>query len=344
MKYLNTLFLAVIMFLSASAQDSPQYICPPCDSECDSVVHDQPGICPHCNMPLIQKQEIKTIAFYLQDGVEVLDFAGPLEVFSYAGYKVFTVSKTKAPIKSQGVLKVTPDYSIEDAPKADILAFFGGNAASAYRDPEVVDWIKKQTETEYYFSVCTGAFLLAESGVLDGMTATTFHDALNNLEENYPAVDVRKDVRFVDNGKVITTAGISAGIDGALHLVAKFQGLKKAKRTAFYMEYDNWVPGDGLILTNEDPYLFQAMDLGLEDYTGKYEYKDNTTLEFILNEKSQELNAIIKGVKYPLYHESGDVFSDVDGDLVYFDRNAQGDILGYRVQKEGTLYAKIQTQ
>ncbi|WP_373398961.1 DJ-1/PfpI family protein [Algoriphagus halophilus] len=341
LKPILSLLLSLMLFVPGFSNNPSQYICPPCGAACDSLVYEEPGICPHCHMPLIRKEEVKTIAFYLQDGVEVLDFAGPLEVFSYAGYRVFTVSKSKNPIKSQGVLKVTPDYSIEDAPKADVLAFFGGNAASAYKDPAVIDWIKKQVDTDYYFSVCTGAFLLAESGILDGQTATTFHDALDNLEENYPTIDVRKDVRFVDNGKVVTTAGISAGIDGALHLVAKFQGLTKAKRTAFYMEYDNWVPGDGLILTEEDPYEFLHTDFGLSDYTGVFEYKEGATLEFVLVDHSPDLHAIIKGVKFPLFFESENIFSDVDGDLVYFERDSVGKVRGYRIQKEGVLFKKI---
>ena len=201
-----------------------------------------------------KNSKIKTIAFYLQPGVEILDFAGPMEVFAYAGYKIFTVSKTKEPMLSQGILKILPDYSIEDTPQADILAFFGGNASNAYRDKNVINWVKAQTDVEYYFSVCTGAFILAEAGILDGNTATTFHGALDGLEKNYPKVNVKRNVRFVDNGTVITTAGVSAGIDGALHMVAKLQGVEKAREVAFYMEYDKWKPGEGLILTADNPY------------------------------------------------------------------------------------------
>jgi transcriptional regulator GlxA family with amidase domain len=201
---------------------------------------------------------IKTIAFYLQPGVEVLDFAGPMEVFAYAGHKVFTVSKTREPIMSQGILKVTPDYSIDDAPHADIVAFFGGNADNAYEDQEVIAWVKNLQDIEMHFSVCTGALVLAEAGLLDGKTATTFHGQLNKLTNDYPQVIVKRDVRFVDNGTVITTAGVSAGIDGALHLVARLQGLEKAERVAFYMEYDKWKPGEGLILTDDNPYAPEA--------------------------------------------------------------------------------------
>ena len=242
------------------------FVCPPCDNVCDAKTFEKAGICNICSMELITKEKqkkdleakqnakINTIAFYLQPGVEVLDFAGPMEVFAYAGYEVFTVSETNEPIVSQGILKIIPDYSIEDAPKADLLAFFGGNASNAYNNAEVIQWVKSQTDVIMYFSVCTGAFVLAEAGLLAGKTATTFHTALNNLESRYPNVIVKRDVRFIDNGTVITTAGVSAGIDGALHLVARFQGLEKANEVAFYMEYDKWNPGEGLILTKDNPY------------------------------------------------------------------------------------------
>jgi transcriptional regulator GlxA family with amidase domain len=188
------------------------------------------------------------VAFYLQDGVEVLDFAGPMEVFSYAQFEVFTVSKTKDPITSQRILKILPDYSINDAPKADIIAFFGGNAGNAYKDTQVIDWLKKQPVPDFYFSVCTGAFILGKADLLNNLTVTTFHASIENLQKAVPSAKVLSNVRFVDNGKVITTAGISAGIDGALHLVSKIKGEEAAKEVARYMEYDKWVPGQGLIV------------------------------------------------------------------------------------------------
>lgn len=190
-----------------------------------------------------------TVCFYLQDGVEVLDFAGPMEVFTASGFKVFTVSKLKVPFLSQGVLRVVPDYSIEDAPPADILAFFGGNTGPSVRDTSLISWIKsRRGNTRYFFSVCTGAFILGRAGVLDGMTATTFHESIENLRKAFPGTKVLADVRFVDNGRVITTAGISAGIDGALHLVTRLKGADVAKKTAEYMEYDKWVPEQGLVV------------------------------------------------------------------------------------------------
>jgi transcriptional regulator GlxA family with amidase domain len=190
-----------------------------------------------------------SICFYLQDGVEVLDFAGPMEVFSYAGFQVFTVSKKKEPLMAQGILKVIPDYSLADAPPADILAFFGGNAGPSAADPALISWIHSRKDaTQYYFSVCTGAFILGKAGILDGLTATTFHESIESLRKQVPMTKVLANVRFVDNGRVITTAGISAGIDGALHLVAKLKGEEMAKEVASYMEYDKWLPEQGLVI------------------------------------------------------------------------------------------------
>ncbi|NAY92447.1 hypothetical protein GTQ34_10995 [Muricauda sp. JGD-17] len=292
-------------------------------------------------MVLVKKSDSKTIAFYLQDGVEVLDFAGPMEVFSYAGYKVFTVSETKAPIKSQGILNVVPDYSIEDAPQADILAFFGGNASSAAQNPEVIEWVNNQKDVQYHFSVCTGAFVLAEAGILNGKTATTFHSALDNLESSYPKIDVRKNVRFVDNGNVITTAGISAGIDGALHMVAKLQGLNAAKRTAYYMEYDNWKIGDGLILTQENPYKKTISATDLKPFIGRYEFEDGSHVEIRLNDQDVHLYARIQKVNYPIYHEVGDTFSNVLNEPVFFKRDISNQVIGYALSQNGKVYKKL---
>ncbi|HVU57406.1 MAG TPA: DJ-1/PfpI family protein [Puia sp.] len=146
-------------------------------------------------------------------------------------------------------MKIVPDYSIDDAPSSDIMAFFGGNAGPSSMDSSIIAWIKgRRSSTSYFFSVCTGAFIIGRAGLLDSLTATTFHSSIENLRKALPNTKVLSDVRFVDNGKVITTAGISAGIDGALHLVAKLKGDEMAKQVAAYMEYDKWVPGQGLVV------------------------------------------------------------------------------------------------
>lgn len=241
--------------LGMAQQKGPGYVCPPC-GQCDTIVYHQPGICPHCGMTLVLRdtasvpqQQPYSICFYLYNGTEVLDFAGPLEVFSYAGFKIFTVGKTKTPVTVQGILKVNPDYSIQDAPAADIFAIFGGDDDVAAGDPEVISWIKsRDATTKGYFSVCTGAFVLGRAGLLDSLTVTTFHNSIKSLQKAVPSAKVLSNVRYVDNGRIITTAGISAGIDGALHLVAKLRGEAEAMRIARHMEYDKYVPGQGLVV------------------------------------------------------------------------------------------------
>jgi transcriptional regulator GlxA family with amidase domain len=190
-----------------------------------------------------------TICFYLQDGVELLDFAGPMEVFSYAGFKVFTVSRKKEPITTQGILKIIPDYSIDDAPPADIMAFFGGNYEPPSHDPALLGWIKsRRASTDYFFSVCTGSFILGRAGLLDSLSATTHYAAIEQLQKALPQTHVLANVRVVDNGRVITTSGVSAGIDGALRLVSRLRGEDLAKRVAEWIEYDKYVPNQGLVL------------------------------------------------------------------------------------------------
>lgn len=253
---MNKLFF-LLLFISCSAfaqEQEVKYVCPPCDKQCDTLVFKQPGVCPVCGMELIKQDAVNekkmTVCFYLYDGVEVLDFAGPMEVFSYAGFKIFTVAKTKKPLISQGILKVTPDYSIKDAPQADIFAVFGGSDEVASNDGEVLSWIQSRDKTtKSYFSVCTGAFILGKAGLLDGLTVTTFHKSIANLQRVVPKAKVLENVRYIDNGRVITTAGISAGIDGALHLVAKIRGKEAAAAIAKQMEYDKYVPEQGMIVS-----------------------------------------------------------------------------------------------
>lgn len=257
MKQLVWLLLLLPSLLLAQTKE-PSYVCPPCNNLCDTLTFEKEGVCTHCGMKLVKKDKADsanqpiTVCFYLYDGVEVLDFAGPMEVFSYAGFKVITVAKTKAPLLSQRILKVLPDYSIKDAPQTDIFAVFGGDDEIAADDPEVISWIKsREKSTKGYFSVCTGAFILGKAGLLDGLTITTFHKSIENLQKAVPSAKVLKNVRYVDNGKVITTAGISAGIDGALHLVAKIRGKEVALNVAKHMEYDMYVPEQGMDLSKK---------------------------------------------------------------------------------------------
>ena len=187
-----------------------------------------------------RRQAPRNVAVFLFDGVELLDFAGPADVFSAAGngYKVYTVAESTEPIVSQGFVKVVPEFSMQNCPKPDVLIIPGGNTAAPLASPEVIAWIKGVSEnTEVTMSVCTGAFILAKAGLLDGQQATTHWGQLARLRKAAPNIDVRDRVRFIDAGKIVTTAGVSAGIDGALHVVDRLSGRSTATWAASSMEY-----------------------------------------------------------------------------------------------------------
>ena len=192
-------------------------------------------------------QQTRNVAIFVHDGVELLDFAGPAEVFANASsggraFKVYTVAPTKQPIETQQSVTVMPEYSIDDCPPPAILVIPGGATNRILEDPRVMEWIKRTVpQAELTMSVCTGAFALAKNGFLDGREATTHHGSLDNLAREYPSVRVRKDLRVVDTGQIVTTAGISAGIDGALYVVDRLRGPEKAWTVARTMEY-RWEP------------------------------------------------------------------------------------------------------
>lgn len=205
-----------------------------------------------------------SVGIFAYPGVEILDFSGPSEVFgSTHGFKPFVVAYTKEPIVSQGFITITPQYSIDDCPPTDILVFPGGGTNSVMEKEKLIEWIKARAKTtQIMMSVCTGAGLLSKAGLLDGKEVTTFHGYINELQKITPAAKVLAETRYVDNGQVITTAGVSAGTDGALHVVAKIKGEATAKATAFYMEYDKWQPKAGKVI--ETAFIRDVRALGIE--------------------------------------------------------------------------------
>ena len=200
----------------------------------------------------------RNVAIYLYEGVEVLDWTGPAEVLEASTHfvshdtpplRLFTVARTKDPVISQRFVKVVPDYAIADAPEIDILVIPGGNTGPTIADAAAMEWIRKTVEhAEVTLTVCTGAMPLARLGFFDGLEVTTWYGAIDRLRQIAPKATVKDGRRFVDNGKIITTAGVSAGIDGSLHLVARMFGRRVADQTAQYMEY-HWTP---------EPYLARA--------------------------------------------------------------------------------------
>jgi transcriptional regulator GlxA family with amidase domain len=187
----------------------------------------------------------KNIAILIYDGVYLLDFAGPLEVFNDAlaqdtlpMFNVCLVAPEKKSVLTNTNTRIEPNYSFHDCPNADIIVVPGGEPSLAKQNPAIGTWIiEKAKHAEIIMSVCTGAFILADLGLLDDQTATTWHGAVERLRKKYPRVRVLSNIRFTDNGKIITTAGVSAGIDGALHVIERLYGVDASLRTARYIEY-----------------------------------------------------------------------------------------------------------
>lgn len=229
----------------SQGQAKRTYICPPCGLDCDKLTFDKPGKCPNCGMTLIPttagEDSPPTVAILLFNGVEIIDYAGPWEVFGAAGFQVHTVAEKLEPLTMVFGQKLIADYSFENSPKADILLIPGGGVFQEMKNPRLIQWIQaKSKEASHVMSVCTGAFLLAKAGLLEGQTATTVHGMIDDLLD-YPNIKVVYDQRYVDNGKIITTAGLSSGMDGALHLVAKILGNGAAQSVALNLEY-RWEP------------------------------------------------------------------------------------------------------
>ena len=198
------------------------------------------------------------VAIFLFNEVEVLDFAGPFEVFSVAGlrtlpeapFDVFTVAQFET-IEARNQLTIQPAYTFATAPQADIILLPGGGGIHAdgtpfgsrreMNNPIVLNWVTEQAaHAKLVLSVCTGSLILGKAGLLEGLEATTHFKAMDGLREISDAIYVKENVRFVDNGKVITSAGISAGIDMSLYTVGKLLGKEVADETAKYMQYDYW--------------------------------------------------------------------------------------------------------
>jgi transcriptional regulator GlxA family with amidase domain len=192
------------------------------------------------------------VGIYIYDKVEVLDFAGPFEVFTTASrvhsklnpeveplFNVFTIADSNRTIHARGNLQITPSFDFNDHPPLDVLIVPGGIVADELHLDYVVDWIRERNrETIFTASVCTGAFLLAKAGLLDGKSVTTHWEDIPDLREMFPQVNVLEEVRWVDTGRIISSAGISAGIDMSLHLVERLGDKALAAATARQMEFD----------------------------------------------------------------------------------------------------------
>ena len=194
-----------------------------------------------------RKRNVGIVVF---DQVEVLDFAGPYEVFSVAtqvadpdSFNVHLVAESAASVEGRNGFTVVPQFTFANCPKPDILIVPGGPGTRVEENnPAMLDWLTTKADSaELVLSVCTGARILAKAGLLDGLEATTHWVSIDELKEMVPTATIHDDRRFVDNGKVVTSAGVSAGIDMSLHIVGRLCGEKAAAETAHFMEYDGYM-------------------------------------------------------------------------------------------------------
>ena len=191
------------------------------------------------------------VAFLISDGAVVIDFCGPWEVFQDVmlpsseemPFRLYTVAETKKPIRTSGGMQIVPDYTIQNAPPPKVIVI----PAQSSRSPAVLEWIRKSSKTtDVTMSVCTGAFVLAKTGLLNGKSATTYHGAFERFATQFPDVQLKRGARFVENGNLATAGGLSSGIDLALRVVERYYGREVARKTAYNMEYqgEGWMNPD----------------------------------------------------------------------------------------------------
>jgi transcriptional regulator GlxA family with amidase domain len=200
---------------------------------------------------------MRNLAIFIFDDVEVLDFAGPFEIFSVCQakaekppFRVFTVAEKDRIIARNGLI-VAPHFLLTEAPSIDILLLPGGGgfrkdgtpygSRKEMDNPELLQWVKDvNTRAELMLSVCTGSLILGKAGLLDGLEVTTHRNAVETMKEAAPHSKLSPEKRWVDNGRIILSAGVSAGMDMSLYVISKLLGKPVADETAYYIQYDHW--------------------------------------------------------------------------------------------------------
>jgi transcriptional regulator GlxA family with amidase domain len=205
---------------------------------------------PNSIKPLIPPPKGKIrVAFLVSSDAQVIDFAGPWEVFQDVHvpsrgttmdermpFELFTVAESTAPIRATGGLKIVPDHDFASAPAPRLIVV----PAQSQPSSATREWLKKAApQSDVTMSVCTGAFVLGSAGLLSGQAATTHHEFYDRFAEAFPDVQLKRGVRFVENDKISTAGGLTSGIDLALHVVERYFGADVALRTAAFMEYES---------------------------------------------------------------------------------------------------------
>src|SRR5437899_3600075 len=191
------------------------------------------------------------VAFVISDGAVIIDFCGPWEVFRDVNipgledgpFRLYTVSDTTSPIHAGGGMQIIPDYTFANAPAPKVVVI----PAQSKPSEAMLKWIRESTKnTDVTMSVCTGAFVLAKTGLLSGKAATTFHAAFVPFAMQFPDIHLKRGARFVEDGNLATDGGLSSGIDLALRVVERYYGREIAQKTAYNMEYQGqgWMNPD----------------------------------------------------------------------------------------------------
>ncbi len=189
------------------------------------------------------------VAFIVSRGVTVIDFAGPWEVCQdvhvpargasmddQMPFQLYTVSDTTEAVTATAGLKIIPNFTFDTAPPPRVVVI----PAQGGRSPEMLDWLRGVSRTaDVVMSVCTGAFLLARTGLLSGKSATTHHDFIDRFGKEFPDIDVKRGLRFVEGPRISSAGGLTSGIDLALRVVERYFGREVAQATATYMEYQS---------------------------------------------------------------------------------------------------------
>ena len=207
------------------------------------------------------------VAFVISQGAVVIDFAGPWEVFQdvrssqgEGGFQPYTVAETTAPVRASAGLTIIPEFTFQTAPAPRVVVI----PAQGGESPAMLAWIRTAAKTaDVTMSVCTGAFLLAQTGLLSGKAATTHHSAYTEFAVQFPDVQLRRGARFVEDGSLASSGGLSAGIDLALRVVARYYGHARATETADMMEYQGqgWLNPDSNRAYAETPVSTDAHPL-----------------------------------------------------------------------------------
>lgn len=244
------------------------------------------------------------VAFLISDGAVVIDFCGPWEVFQDVNipggqdmpFRLYTVAETKKPIRTSGGMQIIPEYTIADAPAPKVIVIPAQSQPSA----AVLDWIRKSSKTtDVTMSVCTGAFVLAKTGLLDGKSATTYHGAFGRFAATFPKIELKRGARFVENGNLATAGGLSSGIDLALRVVERYYGREVAQSTAYNMEYQGqgWMNPDSNnvyatmpVSTAEHP-LCVVCGMDVDPKTAKKSVFKGTTYYFCSSDDKKTFDA-----------------------------------------------------